>query len=211
MPFDHKVKQGESIASIAKKYGFLADTLWNDSANESLKDQRKTQHILLPGDVVVIPDKKVKEEIIQTGARHTFRKKGTLEELNIQLKDEFGEPRADTLYILNVDGHLYRGNTDSDGILKQTIAVGAKSGSLVLGESYDEEIPLAFGNLDPIDTPTGILARLENLGVACDPLISGEAFSVSEALQKFQHMHGLDASGDLDDDTQKKLEEQYGC
>jgi len=209
MPMDHKVRQGESLASIANKYGFLPDTLWNDSANQSLKDKRKTQNILLPGDIVVIPDKIIKEEIIQTEARHRFIKKGLLEDLEIQLKDEFGEPRADILYILNVDGKLYRDNTDSDGLVKATIAVGAKSGSLTFGENFEEEIPLAFGHLDPIDTPSGILARLDNLGI--DVLEDNSARSVSEALKKFQQRYGLEASGDLDEDTQKKLEEQYGC
>jgi hypothetical protein len=71
----HKVREGEGMSSIAFKYGFFADTLWNLPENAQLKALRKEGEILLPGDVVHIPDKREKIENVPTGDKHKFKLK----------------------------------------------------------------------------------------------------------------------------------------
>ena len=70
------VKQSDCISSIAFKYGFFPDTIWNDSKNSKLKQDRKDPNVLLPGDEVYIRDKEEKEESCASEERHSFRKKG---------------------------------------------------------------------------------------------------------------------------------------
>jgi N-acetylmuramoyl-L-alanine amidase len=58
----HTVKQGDCISSIAHETGFFWETLWNHPDNAKLKQLRKNPNALLPGDVVSIPDQRVKQE-----------------------------------------------------------------------------------------------------------------------------------------------------
>jgi hypothetical protein len=39
----YTVKQGDCISNIAFKYGFFPDTIWNDSKNSKLRQDRKDQ------------------------------------------------------------------------------------------------------------------------------------------------------------------------
>ena len=75
----HIVKQGESVAGIAKKYGFSNWlTIYNHADNAELKQKRPNPNVLYPGDKVVIPEKTVKEESGATEQRHRFRFKGDI-------------------------------------------------------------------------------------------------------------------------------------
>lgn len=57
----YKVKQGDSICSIAFEHGLFPDTIWNDAKNSSLKQERKDPNVLYPGDVVYVRDKEEKQ------------------------------------------------------------------------------------------------------------------------------------------------------
>ncbi len=76
MSTEHVVSTGDCIDSIALQYGFFADTLWNHSQNAALKDLRKDQNVLLPGDIVFIPDLDLEEQDAATEQHHRFRRKG---------------------------------------------------------------------------------------------------------------------------------------
>src|SRR6185436_7645457 len=125
MPTEHEIQQGETIASIALRYGFFPDTIWNDGANAELKRKRQDPHVLLPGDVVSVPDLRLKEVSRADKARHRFRRKGVPKELRIQLANEHG-PIANMGYQLDIEGKLVKGKTDGDGVLKQPIPLDAR-------------------------------------------------------------------------------------
>lgn len=76
MSTEHVAAQGDCIDSIAKKYGFFADTLWQAEENRALRELRKDRNVLMPGDVVVIPDLRIRTNSVATDKRHTFRRKG---------------------------------------------------------------------------------------------------------------------------------------
>src|SRR2546423_1188548 len=139
MAVKHKVQQGEGISSIAFKYGFFADTLWNLPENAQLKAQRKEGEILLPGDVVHIPDKREKIENVPTGDKHKFKLKNIPARFNLHLLED-DEPRANVPYKLDVDGKIVAGKTDKEGWLRIFIAPDARKGKLSLNdgaETYD--------------------------------------------------------------------------
>ena len=87
MPVQCVIQDGDSVIKLSEQYGFAAETIWSDSANASLKKSRPDMNVLVPGDVVVIPDKKVKQEKRPTGKRHKFRRKGIPALFRLQLFD----------------------------------------------------------------------------------------------------------------------------
>jgi len=208
MPVHHTVTQGECISSLADRYGFFPDTIWNDPANSDLKRERKNPNVLSPGDVVVVPDKRVKEETGGTGQMHRFRKKNTPAMLRIRFLDDEDRPRGNMRYTLEIDGDNYEGSTDSDGKIEHPIPPGAKKGMILLGN--EDIIPLSFGELDPVENTSGIQARLMNLGFDCGG-VTGEMDSrTREALKGFQGKYGLSPSGNVDEDTKTKLLQIHG-
>lgn len=157
----HAVKQGDCISSIADKYNLSTETIWNHPDNAELKDKRKDPNILFPDDVVIIPDKEIKEEACATDQVHRFKRKGIPPKLSLRLMDG-DEPRKNVSYRIFVDGQIIKGQTDGNGILDEFVPSSAKKGELVIdetGEAYDLEL----GNLDPISKESGVRQRLENL------------------------------------------------
>src|SRR5262245_42749248 len=71
----YEVEQGDCIASIAARFGYLWQTIWNAPANAEIKRIRKDPNVLLPGDRVVLPDKLLRHEACDTEKRHRFVRK----------------------------------------------------------------------------------------------------------------------------------------
>ena len=202
---NHVVEQGDCLSSIGAKYGFFPLTLWNHAENAELKELRKDPNVLLEGDVVVIPEKTIKEESCATEQKHKFKKKGTPAKIKIRLMLD-DEPRKNEPYKLNIDGKWIKdGKTDGDGYLECSVPAEAKSGELRVGSGTDMQIyQLGLGTLDPVNTESGAEDRLKGLGYGIE---EGE---LESALKAFQEKEKLNASGALDAATQAKLKERYG-
>ena len=204
---EHIVRQGDCISSIAQKYGYFWEKVWNHPKNAELKKLRTDPNILYPGDVVFIPEKEEKHETGSTGQKHRFRKKGVPERLNLVLLLE-GEPRANEDYILDIEGDRSKGKTDAEGRVSIAIPPGARRGKLTFIEG-GEEFDLDLGGLDPINEISGVQDRLANLGYSVK--VTGKwGEESSEALRQFQRKHNLEATGDIDETTKQKLQEVYG-
>lgn len=88
MPKNHKVKAGDCISSIAFNHGLFWETIWNDPNNSALKAERGDPNILKQGDVVHVPDLKLKEHSGATEQRHRFVRKGTPAKLRLRILEE---------------------------------------------------------------------------------------------------------------------------
>jgi hypothetical protein len=204
MPIQYTVEQGDCLSSIADAYGFLWSTIWNDGENAQLKEERKDPNALLPGDVVVIPDKQLGEESRSAGARYKFKVKGAKAKVKIRVM-KGGKARANEPYKLLVDGNWYTGKLDKDGYLKQTIPPGATGGVLKVGSGKQiDEFPIQLGTVDPLSTESGAAGRLRTLGYQFN---DGNMYY---ALKAFQKKVGLEETGELDDDTRNMLQERFG-
>jgi hypothetical protein len=209
MAIDHEVQPGEGISSLGEKYGLAPETIWNDPANAELKRLREDGNVLLPGDRLTIPDKRVKSVAVATGRSHRFRRIGIPARLRLQLLVN-DHPRADEEYRLEVEGRVIEGRTDADGVLDVAVPPQAREARLVVGPDA-KEILLRIGHLDPHTEVTGVQNRLANLGFLGLPPSGEWDEPTREALRAFQKKEGLPVTGEADEDTRRKLAEVHDC
>jgi N-acetylmuramoyl-L-alanine amidase len=199
------------MESIAQEHGYFWQTLWEHPNNAELKAKRQNPDVLLPGDVVYIPEKRLKEEPGATEQRHRFKRKGVPSMLRLVLKDENDEPRVGVPYVLEIDGKLSSGETDSAGRIERPIPPDAQRGKLIVGTGNDqEEHQLQLGHMDPVTEITGVQGRLKNLGYDCGETSGVLDAKTQEAIRAFQAEHGLEVTGEADEATQQELENQHG-
>ena len=208
MPTRHVVKQGECISRIAFEYGFFTETVWNHPDNKDLKELRKNPYVLMPGDVVVIPDKRVKEVVKQMGQRHTFRRKGVPEKLVMKFT-RGDDLRANEKYVLEIDGKRIEGSTDGGGVVELDIVPNAKNGKITFVEEGDE-YELALGHLDPVTELSGVQGRLRNLGFYHGAVDGEMNEELEEAIRVFQERNKLEPTGKVDDALKSNLQSVHG-
>ncbi|MFT3765203.1 MAG: type VI secretion system tip protein TssI/VgrG [Minicystis sp.] len=149
------------------------------------------------GDIGAEPEKKPEPK--------TFR---------VKLHDDFHKPYANKKYRLLVEGKEIDGQTDGDGLVEEDVSPEAASADLTLwlgepGQDPKIQWHLTLADLPPMDTPHGVRRRLKNLGYyRVAPGQTGGA--QTEAIRAFQQDHGLDPTGELDDQTKAKIEELHG-
>lgn len=205
----HRAKADDCIDSIAFEYGLTRDKIWNDAANQQLRQLRDHPNLLCDGDYVAIPDKSTKQENAETELRHRFRKMGDCH-IHIRFLNWDEKPRVGIPYILIVDTYKYEGETDSSGELRHLIPPSAREGMLMLGEQREERYQLKIGLLDPIEEWSGIQARLVNLSFMFSPVDGAPGPCTENAIRAFQGDHSLNPTGKLDDNTRQKIREIYG-
>jgi hypothetical protein len=215
MPEQHVVEQGEHTSSIAEQHGFRDyRSVWEDQQNAGLRTQRQNPNVLLPGDVVAIPDKRERREPAQSGQRHVFRLRGRKLELRLRLCDAGGRPLADAPCELRVDGEKSTLATDGDGRLKLEIPRTARDAVLTVDHPdspFDVETPIHIGHLDPVDAQSGQAARLRNLGYYYGDVENVDPEGLRSAVEEFQCDQGLSVDGVCGTDTQERLKQVHGC
>lgn len=205
----HKVKQGECLATIAAQHGWLAQALWDQPENATLKEQRKDPYCLAPGDVVTVPTRRPRDEPVPTDGVGKFKLAVTVPKLRVRLLDDT-EPRGGEAYRLEYDdGQVLEGSTNGDGWVEQPLPVNVRKAVLLLKDGT-ERYELAVGGLDPADTPSGAQGRLCNLGWYFGKVDGELGPMTAAALRRFQRAKGLEASGALDEATAEALRGEYG-
>jgi hypothetical protein len=213
----HAIRQGECVAKIAERYGFFPETIWAHGANADLKAARHgNMYILFPGDQVVVPARREKEAAVVAGDRVVVQRQGVPERLRIRFLDGEGMPRAGVPYVLGVttaDGSpapAVAGMTTGDGYVDEWVPPSAVYADITLGAGPDAEAyGFDVGYVDPIDTPSGVAARLRNLGI--DDVASDSApEDVALAIERFQYLAGIERTGVMDAATVTMLERKHG-
>jgi N-acetylmuramoyl-L-alanine amidase len=212
MPTEHVVKQGEHLSQIAKQYGFFDyRRIWDHPQNAALKALRQNPNVLFPGDRLHVPDKELKKETRPTGQRHVFRIPGSSLMLRFRVKTLDKEPAANVACELEVDGATVQLTANADGEVERRIPATARGGKLIVRD-LGIEAPVQIGHLDPVDTLTGQIARLNNLGYNAGPIGGGaDDAQVRSAVEEFQCDNDLTVDGICGAATQRKLLEVHGC
>lgn len=213
----HVVKRGECLSTIARQHGFAWQTLYDAPQNAALRRRRPNPNVLREGDVVVIPPRVPVGGPAATGRLHDFTVRSERERLRVVLRDDGDAPLADMAWRLTIERFEAEGRTDADGLLEAWIPAHAHHGSVRLwprdADAGDVTrgfvIELALGALDPIDTVTGLQARLNNLGLRAGPEDGVHGPRTTRALRRFQRAHRLAVTGELDDATRAALAEVH--
>ena len=201
----------DCITSLSEAHGFFWKTVWDDSKNSDLKEKRKNPNVLMEGDSVYIPKRRLKEVDAATEQRHKFVLKGVPAIARFRFLKE-GKPQANVNYVLNVDGDLTRGKTDGDGMVVVSIPPSARSASILLGDPPKaRKYNIALGKMDPVGTDSGVRKRLEALGFnpgSADEDTDGG--KLKQAIVQFQGSQKLKQTGDMDDAFRDKLLKAFG-
>jgi N-acetylmuramoyl-L-alanine amidase len=214
----HRVKPGECLCSIAAAYGFRDyRVIYDHPKNAPLRAKRPNPILLMPGDLVFIPDKQDKKAAGSTTHRHTYKVGEGKARLRLVLQDVDGQPLASRPYVLKIGDRLYQGSSDGKGLIQQEISVAAQQGELTVsidaGNGSEEKMhfTLEIGNLAPVEEMRGVQARLNSLGFRCGPVNGVLTPRTRAALKAFQKKHRLKESGEADSATQSRLKELYRC
>lgn len=205
----HVVRQGETVVSLAKRYGIPKSKIIDHPDNRQLRDEDRATGILRAGDRITVPDPEVKQVSGATGSRHRFRHFGQTTVLRVRFM-EGQEARSGEPYVLRIDLNETSGNLDTDGWLEQRIPADTRDVIVFLGEDRDEPIRLHVGNLDPIREQSGLRQRLSNLGYMDEQEGEDPAEELRKAVRSFQADHGMEETGQVDDATRNALREAYG-
>lgn len=210
---NHVVQQGEHATSIARKYKFISfKTIWDDAGNADLRKKRKNPNVLLPGDVVFIPDRQEKKVTLATTKLHHFTVKVQPLKLRIVVKDWMEQPVKNSDYTLQVAGSTDKKKTSETGLIEKDLSanVDAQLGKLTVA---DDTVDVKVGHLDPEDTQSGQVARLNNLGYDAGAIEKLDQERLRSAVEEFQCDHKVmkPPTGVCDTKTQAKLVEVHGC
>jgi hypothetical protein len=211
MSTQHTVLPGEHLAGIAAAAGFSDFmTVWNDPGNAQLRQLRHSPNILLPGDIVTIPDRIVKSAQGADSQRHEFTLFGPELLLNLKLEDTEGDAIAGQDCVLHVTAKDANGRqaltqefkltTDTNGKISQLLSEDANLAELAFD---DDKFLVVIGGLNPVREATGMRQRLNNLGYFAG-LVSEDREQLRWATEEFQHdekIHDgrIKVNGDLDD------------
>lgn len=212
----YDVRQGDCLSSIANAFGFANfETIYQHPENAEFRKKRPNPNIICPGDVLFIPDLETKQHAAATDQKHSFVMKRAHVRLRLRLEDDLHRPYTNTKYQLRIGNKYWKGSTDGSGMVDQEIPADAVEGEITIfpsGLPADSgyTFSLQLGHLDPVEEEAGVDARLLNLGYG--PVETGGSLSDAErtdALKEFQAEHGLEASGELTDETRNKLRELH--
>lgn len=213
------VEQGDHLPALADEAGFSDwHTVWDAPENAELRGQRKDPGLLAPGDRVYIPDKLAGGGVqVATGSTTRFRVKVRLPKLRMEVRGFDGKPLGGADCTVSVDGAEVKVKTGGDGRIEIDLTPDARDAALTVdGTAWS----LRIGHLDPVDTDTGLWARLRNLGYLVDedsedgdaaPDAPPDPELLAFAIELFQRDHGLAIDGSDTASITAKLKDVYGC
>jgi hypothetical protein len=212
----YNVEQGDHLSKIAKDNGFTDYTvIWDHPNNSDLKKKRQNPNILFPGDQIFLPDMEQKQESGATDKRHTFTVDKKPLKLRLVLEDIYEKPIAGAQCALRINDQITQPTTTAEGKIEQEIPLDAHEAFLVIrGDQTpfeDALITLKIGDLDPVEEPSGQIARLNNLGYFAGDTVEPDLAAFESAVEEFQCDHGLLVDGDCGPKTQAKLKQTHGC
>ncbi len=197
------VQQSQSMNSIAFEHGFAWEALWNLDENAALREARGDGGVLLPGDEVYIPEKEEKQEDRGAEALHSFKLPDIPFRIAITLRRLDAKAIEGVEWKLEINGEeTESGKTGSDGRIEAKVPPGARSGELILN---GRRIPIKLRHLNPANTLTGMRQRLRNLGYSPGTDSGNLDADDKKSLRLFQADHGIEQTGEMDEETIGKL------
>ncbi|BDF95820.1 MULTISPECIES: PGRP and LysM peptidoglycan-binding domain-containing protein [Pseudoalteromonas] len=217
MVHQHTVAQGETLLRIARQYGYKTSTaLYNHPSNAEFKALRPDPNLIFPGDIIKIPQKTEKFMPLKTGSKNTFVVRDEKEYFRLKVAYDDGEDIAGKRVVLNIGSQTIDTVLQSDGLIEVELNNNdALTGSVDLYLKAGDTTPtksfaVQIGNLDPIDTLSGVQGRCNMLGFNCGKVdgVMGEKTRIG--VKEFQYQHELEVDGIPGPKTKAKLQQVFG-
>ena len=203
------VVQGDHLARIAHAFGADPDEIWSHPDNAEVASKRKP-NLLYPGDVLVVPDRPRGSLDLVAGTANAYTARVPVLPLAVTFRDDAG-PLKNEPYELSGAGAARTGETDGEGTLRVDVPVNVREVTVRFPRRFVTH-KLHVGDMDPIEEPSGVRARLRNLGfyrqTAPAPDEDEEA-TVRDGLAAFQRAVGLEPNGVADAATLAALVERH--
>lgn len=204
----YRIKPGDHLARVAANYGFASETpVWSHGDNATLRAKRDNPLVLLPGDEVAIPERQEKTVACATDQMHTFVLRSRPLWLRLVLQSFIGKPLAGATVAACLASPTEH-TTGGGGELAECIPPALRTATLELG---GQTLELAIGDLDPVDSESGLRGRLVNMGYLVVPVQDDDPDELAFAIQDFQADAGLPTTGEADAATRSTLVERHGC
>lgn len=216
----HVVKPGETLSSIALKYGFKSiDAIYNHAENEDFRERRSNPDVIYEGDSIFIPDMSPAKFSIEVNRTNRFTVSLPKEILSMHLvfEDDVDQQGANIEAVLIIDDIEYPAKSDGDALVQWKIPrTNTRKGLVKLFLESDKTeathvFEVLLGDLNPVSENTGIQARLNNLGFNCGKVDNNIKEKSISAIKKFQEANNLTVDGVPGPKTLKALEDKYGC
>jgi len=215
----HVVRQGETAAQIAWRYGFAGvDPIWHHPDNRELARARPNPNVLRPGDKMAIPPHKAAIFKLAPEQETKITAKRPSQRVHLLVEWDVGEPAATARYELTFrhEHKVYRrqGTTKGDGLLDEKLPLKATQLRLSVwpkeskGKTDCLVLDLGMGHLDPVEDLSGVQARLENLGFYCGDEDGELGPRTRAALERFRAQHKIEEADLLGPETLKQLEKE---
>ncbi len=208
---DYIVRSGDCVSSVANEKGYFWKTIWNEPANQEVKETRVDPNVLLPGDRLTIPDKRRKDVSVPAEARHRFKRLGEPAKFHVRLMAD-GEALCNQPYKVKIDHKPGPdGTTDADGNVSFPIPGKTDKIELLVGEGDNQrEYVFELGEMAPLSEIRGVQQRLRALGYPIEQITDELDEPTKQALIKFQQDEALDVTGEPDEKTRARIREVFG-
>jgi len=217
MTQQHTVTQGETLLRIAKQYGYqTSKALYNHPSNAEFKALRPDLNLIYPGDKITIPPKKEKFIPLRTNSINSFVVQNEKEYFRLQVSYDDGDDVAGKRVVLNIGSQTIDTVLQSDGlievelnnndVLTGTVDLYLHEGETTPTKSFNVQI----GNLDPIETLSGVQGRCNMLGFNCGKVDGVMGKKTRIGVKEFQYEHDLDIDGIPGPKTKAKLQQVFG-
>ncbi|MCL2449312.1 MAG: peptidoglycan-binding protein [Polyangiaceae bacterium] len=209
----HVVRSGDHLLKLAARMQFDATEVWNHPDNADLKKARGSTHILKSGDLLYMPEPAPRRWLpVKVGKVNRFVATLPMATMTVTFVSEHGPIAGQACRIRELPEQKGLA-TDAQGNLTFRVPVAVAT---VTVEWVGREVAyeLRVGDLDPVDTRSGVLQRLLNLGFILDfhlDLTTDEDELLRQAIAQFQSSQVLDPTGELNATTIDKLRQAHGC
>lgn len=207
----HRLEPGDWIGSIAHNYGLRPAELWEHPLNAPIRELRGTPNLLMVGDEIQIPEPDSGGGVeVPTQHRVVFRRRaGHRLRVRVAGVGMFVEAFGPLPYHLELDDDVVHGEftPESGEVIDVPLPPSARKARLTV-KGWTREI--AIGGLGPVHEVDGAHGRLINLGFAEDAEGSGRTADAQTAVLRFQRHEEIEAHGELDPETCRRLASAYG-
>ncbi|MBC7925517.1 MAG: peptidoglycan-binding protein [Bryobacteraceae bacterium] len=215
----YTVLQGDCLSSIARRHGLTSwRRIYDAAENAAFRRRRPNPNVIEPGDVLFVPERELKDRQASTDKLHHYVARPDRTVLRILLADDDGHPYSECTYELAFgETRLFGSAADGviEHVIEQRIDPLPESARLTV---WWEQSPrrrctwnLLIGHLDPVETVSGIQARLNNLGFDSGPVDGITGPITRGAVRAFQTKQDLVVDGIAGPVTKARLKQVYGC